>query len=224
MDTKISASKRNRLFWLGRYVERTYNAVSYMMDFYDRMIDLEAPDYADFCNRMGIPMNYKDAEDFMSRFLFSKEDTCSCVSYMDCVIGNGMLLRDVVTTSTFSYLLLAQRSLEFAKVSDSPCVELQSVLDYIMAFRGSFDDTSEAEDARNIAKMGGMIERVSTLIRNDAPDEKIRSELAKLINRMYKTDIDRHRLSADIITSKALEGFKVSKNQLLNSVEYLFIV
>ena len=38
MDSEI-LSKTNRLFWLGRYVERTMIEIEVMMDAYDRAID-----------------------------------------------------------------------------------------------------------------------------------------------------------------------------------------
>ncbi len=152
MDTKISAVKSNRLFWLGRYVERTYSCVQTLMLYYDCLVDGEAPDFRDYCAKMGIPCVYSDAQDFFDRFLADEKSVCSAMSYMNCVMGNGMVLRETISSDTLAYLQMAQSALQHAIISDAPCFELQRVLDNIMAFRGSFDDTAESESARNITK------------------------------------------------------------------------
>lgn len=69
MDT-VTLSKRNRLFWLGRYSERAHLTIQYIMEQYDRMIDGLSVDYPRFCRDMGIPCVYDSAEDFCLRFLF----------------------------------------------------------------------------------------------------------------------------------------------------------
>ncbi|MCQ2558723.1 MAG: hypothetical protein MJ135_06335, partial [Oscillospiraceae bacterium] len=123
-----------------------------------------------------------------------------------------------------AYLLMAQAELEGAEYSDGPCFELQRVLDNIMAFHGSFDDSTEVEEARNITKTGGMTERISTMIRMGADKEKLNRELMKLLNRMYKTDVDVNRASADIISKRAIEKLTIPDDILLSAVESLFVV
>lgn len=224
MDIKVSAVKQNRLFWLGRYVERTYTCVQVLMDYYDRLIDSEAPDYQDYCRRMGIPCEYEDANDFFKRYLSDKDAVCSAVRYMDCVMGNGMLLRETISSDTLAYLQLAEDALKQATVSYAPCVELQWVLDYIMAFRGSFDGSADSEDTRNITKTGGMVERISTMIRMGADEAKLKNECLKLLNRLYKTDLEHDHDSIAVISGYALEGSVSSPSELLNGVECLFKV
>ena len=51
----ITLSKQNRLFWLGRYSERVYTTVQYMLDLYDKLIENDKIDYAGFCQKLGIP-------------------------------------------------------------------------------------------------------------------------------------------------------------------------
>lgn len=223
MDTKISAVKSNRLFWLGRYVERSYNCVSMLMNFYDALIDSDIPDYADYCMKMGIPCDYVSGEDFFKRFLGDENAVCSAVSYMNCAMGNGMVLRETISSQTLAYLQLAQGALNLAVESSAPCIELQWVLDDIMAFRGSFDDTADSENARNITKTGGMIERISTMIRLGTPEAKLQNECMKLLNRLYKTDLEHNTESAAVISAYAFDGAG-TKAALLNSVESLFAV
>lgn len=224
MGAQISSTKRNRLFWLGRYVERVYRSVDYLLSYYDTLIDGTAPDFHDYCRRMGITDSFASPDDFIKGYLFNATSPCSVKSYMSAAIGNGMLLREVLSTYTFAYLLMAQAELEGAEYSDGPCFELQRVLDNIMAFHGSFDDSTEVEEARNITKTGGMTERISTMIRMGADKEKLNRELMKLLNRMYKTDVDVNRASADIISKRAIEKLTIPDDILLSAVESLFVV
>lgn len=222
MDNEVTATKRNRLFWLGRYAERTYNSVVAMMNFYDTMIDGPEPDYKGYCARMGIPCIYTDIDDFMQRHLYDHADLSSCTATMDAVMGNGMTLRETISTSTLAYLQMAQYSLAYSAEIDNPCIELQKVLDNIMAFRGSLDDTVVSENARNIIKSGRMVERISTMLRMGESDEKVDTELQKLVYRMYKTDVERDRIYTDIVTTEVSGGRKVPPKVLINAVENLF--
>ena len=153
MDT-VTLSKQNRLFWLGRYAERVYVTVQYMMEQMDRLVDGLPVNYEDFCARLGIACPYTDAEDFCRRYLQS-----SAASSVDAMLGNGTVLRETLTSPTLAYLQMAQSAMDQAARSEAPAVQLQWVLDDIMAFRGSFDDTVDAETARNITKTGSMVER-----------------------------------------------------------------
>ena len=63
-----------------------------------------------------------------------------------------MVLRESITTPTLAYLQMAYNALQLAAKSDAPMVELQWVLDDIMAFRGSFDDAIDIESMRNITR------------------------------------------------------------------------
>ena len=96
--------------------------------------------------------------------------------------------------------------------------------DDIMAFRGSFDDSVEVETARNITKAGGMVERISLMLRLDWQLERLDRELQKLMNRLYKTDLTPEKDALDVITRRAVGGEDIDRVLLLNSVEGLFRV
>lgn len=223
MDT-VTLSKRNRLFWLGRYSERAHLTIQYIMEQYDRMIDGLSVDYPRFCRDMGIPCVYDSAEDFCLRFLFDAESPCSVWASVEAMLGNGMVLRETITSPTLAYLQMARSAMELASRSDSPAVQLQWVLDDIMAFRGSFDDSVEEEPVRNITKTGILVERISLILRLNWQLHRLDRELSKLINRLYKTDLTPQPEALDVINRKALEGEAVDPALLLRSVEGLFIV
>ena len=223
MDT-VTLSKQNRLFWLGRYAERVYTTTQYMMKQYDRLIDGESVDYASFCETMGIPCFYESGNDFCRRYLFDGLSTYSVRSSVEAMLGNGMVLRETITSPTLAYLQMARNAMVLAENSESPVVELQWVMDDIMAFRGSFDDSVETEEARNITKAGGMVEHISLMLRLGWQTERLDRELQKLLNRLYKTSLPVNQTALDTIMCKAVYREAVDRPELLRSVEGLFCV
>ena len=98
------------------------------------------------------------------------------------------------------------------------------MLDDIMAFRGSFDDSVDTEQARNIVKSGGMVERISLMLRLDWRMDRLGRELRKLLNRLYKTDLPVDDGAVDVVSRRAVSGEEVEPFLLLRSVEGLFRV
>ncbi len=223
MDS-VTLSKQNRLFWLGRYVERVYTTTQFMMNQLDHLIDETPMDYVTICQRLGVACPYTDAEDFCHRFLFDADAPCSVRSSMEAMLGNGIVLRETLTSPTLAYLQMAEAAMDLASRSDSPAVELQWVLDDLMSFRGSFDDTVDAEEARNITKTGGMVERLSLMLRLNWHLERLDRELKKLVNRLYKTDLTTQSQALELLERRALAEEPVPNDQLLTAVEGLFVV
>ena len=223
MDT-VTLSKQNRLFWLGRYAERVYTTTQYMMKQYDHLIDGGTVDYGTFCQKMGIPCVYDSGDDFCRRYLFDSTSPYSVQSGVEAMLGNGMVLRETITSPTLAYLQMAHSAMELAARSEAPGVELQWVLDDIMAFRGSFDDSVEVEAARNITKVGALVERISLMLRLGWQAERLDLELQKLLNRLYKTDLPPEKDALEVIARRTVQGEQVDSVTLLHSVEGLFRV
>ncbi len=220
----VALSTQNRLFWLGRYSERVYTTIQFMLEKYDKMLDDQDVDYPSFCRRIGIPCTYTDAEDFCRGYLFDLASPVSVASNIENMLGNGMVLREIISTPTLAYLQMAHNAMEMAAESDGPGIQLQWVLDDIMAFRGSMDDSVENEKARNVVKTGGLVERLSLMLRLEWHLDNLDRELHKLLNRLYKTNLTVNPGALDIITQKAIEGKNVDTAVLLSSVEGLFAV
>lgn len=221
----ITLSKQNRLFWLGRYSERVYGMVKGLMNFIDELIDSgEGIDYATICRQLGIPNIYENSEDFVHRYLFDRSDPASVASAAENMLGNGMVLRETLTTPTLAYLQMSVTALDLARESSSPAVALQWVLDDIMAFRGSCDDSLDDETTRNIVKTGGLVERLSLMLRLGWNSERLEKELGKLMNRIYKTGLPTDPAALEIVSSAALGGAAIDQDALRRSIETLFLV
>ena len=77
----ISAEQADRLYWLGRYVERVFSTVRIFNQSLDRMIDQDGEDYVAFCKCLSIPSDiYRDAADFEVKYLFDATNPDSIYS------------------------------------------------------------------------------------------------------------------------------------------------
>ena len=189
----ISVEQTDRLFWLGRYSERVYTTLRLYSDSYDRLIDMDSYDYAEFCRRLDIPDVYGSKENFKERYPFDEEDTNSILSNLLRAYDNAIVLREEIGSETLSYIQLAIYDMQKAKVSRAPLIEMQSVIDNLLAFWGIADDIIDSEQTRNIIKAGKRVERVDLFGRLQLPAANIKREVHRLIPRMERSGIRYHK-------------------------------
>lgn len=220
MGSKV---KSGNLYWLGRYTERVLITLRFLMDSYDRMIDGCEVDYAAFCAQMGIENRYTDTKDFCSRFLFDCDNPDSIISSMRYAYDNAIVLREVLTSEGLSYIQMAITSMEQAADSSSPLVELQCVIDNILAFRGSCYEHMD-DITRNIIRCGSSVERIDLSIRLKYQLSHLNHEVSMLLNRLYKTRLEANKDSLDHLVDAVLDSGTPSATsaQLLGWVESLF--
>lgn len=185
----ITDPKNERLYWLGRYIERTYTTIRAVKILAEDYVQGEEAEYAEYCRRLGIPQVYKNTEDFMLRYLFDENDPHSVLSTLHHACRNARLLADVIPDETLAYIRMARQAMETASESQAAEVELQWVLDDIMAFRGSCCENVENRIDRNIINTGTSIERLTLYLRLGHEAELRRKELGKLLNRLYKSQL-----------------------------------
>ena len=220
----LSLSKAGRLFWLGRYTERVYTSLKNTRPIYDCYVDGTEYDYAQYCTALGIPNVYTSTEDFCLRYLGDQSSPCSLVSLLYAAYDNAIVLRDTIGTDTFSYIQLACNAMEKALVSTHPEMELQWVLDDIMAFRGSAEYSLMDESSRTILRTGANLERLDLYLRLDYPPDVCRVECERLINRVYKIPLTPDQTNLGLLIDSVLDETKpeLPPFELLRCVEGLF--
>lgn len=221
----ITLNKYNRLFWLGRYAERVYQNSYAIIGIHDRAIDDENIDVNELCIKYGLPCKYSSVDEFCSSFCFDRSLPNSILATADAMLGNGMVLREMLGSPTLSYLQMSVSALEMASNSHAYSIQLQWVLDDIMAFRGSYAENVDSEMVRNTIKSGASIERVSTILRFYEDKSSLKREVHKLLNRLYKTQLEYDAEKLDRIKEFAFtEGEGTIGETLLNDVETLFVI
>lgn len=204
----ISLNTARRLYWLGRYTERVYTGLKQVKPIYDLRLDGREGNYAEYCRCLGIPCDYADISDFCKRYFFDRATTSSLLSSLAYAYDNAVVLRDILTTDTLSYIQLAMNAMDKAAQSDTPAVALQWVLDDILAFRGACEETIFDEEIRSIIKLGISMERVDLYLRLNEETERTRKEFERLFNRLYKTQFIPEKRQLNLLVDSLLDSAK----------------
>jgi uncharacterized alpha-E superfamily protein len=183
----ISLEQTNRLYWLGRYTERVYTTIRLYSKCYDTMIDHIDEYYEDFCRKLKIPNIYRDKEDFNARYPFDESDVNSIHSNLIRAYDNAIVLREELGSETLSYIQLAIYAMNKAKISRAPLLELQTVVDNILAFWGICDDVIDDDVVRSIIKAGKRVERIDLYARLQMDRALLQREFAQLGSRLERS-------------------------------------
>ena len=219
----ISVEQAGHLYWLGRYTERVYTTLRIYSRSFDEMIDESRDSYQSFCRSVDIPDIYVSKEDFLRRYPFDPTVPDSIVSNLERAYDNAVVLRETIGSEALSYVQLAVYDIKLAAESDAPMIELQQVLDHILAFWGIVDDQIDSEETRNMIKTGKRIERIDLYARLGMPREELVREVHRMVPRVKRSgmaydaeklemirerveepELDHYRLVADVETLVAV--------------------
>ena len=183
----ITLEQKDQLFWLGRYMERVYTTARLYADSFDQLIDQTQYNYKTFCNRLDIPDVYGSKEVFLERYPFDETDPNSLYSNLIRAYDNGIVLRNEIGSEALAYVQLCVYDLKKAKTSSAPMIELQVMIDHIMAFWGTADDMISSEQVRDILKTGKRVERIDLYGRLGFPVSDLQREVQRMKFRVKKS-------------------------------------
>lgn len=218
----VTLEKASELYWLGRYSERVYTTVKQFFISFDYLIDAEEECYGEICSQLNIPDIYTGTEDFIHRYPFDETVTDSIASNLNRAFDNAIVLRDEIGTQTMSYIELALSELKKASMGNAPLVEMQRVMDDILAFFGCVDDQMDDEQTRSMIKAGKRTERLDLYLRFCAAPDKCMRELAKLKRRIAKTGVS-YNEQALLAIEKELTNSNPDYKKCIEQLENEFI-
>ncbi len=213
----ISVEQIDRLYWLGRYTERVYTTLQLYFSGYDRMIDEKQESYQEFCEKIDIPDIYGSKDGFRERYPFDEADPNSIFSNLNRAYDNAVVLREEIGSEALSYIQLAIYDMHKAKISRAPLIELQSVIDNILAFWGIIDDSIDNEQIRNIIKVGKRIERIDLYSRLEIEKKELLREICRVTHRLERCDVKYD-------TGKMKRLKEITEEENINYDEVLFLV
>lgn len=185
----ISVEQADHLYWLGRYTERVYTTLRFYSKSYDTMIDEKIDSYQKFCESIDIPNIYTSREDFIRRYPFDAANPDSIVSNLNRAYDNAIVLRESIGSEALSYIQLAIYDMNKAAVSKAPLIELQYLIDHLLAFWGIADDQIDSEQIRNIIKAGKRIERIDLYARLGVTQKELIREVHRMIPRVERSGL-----------------------------------
>lgn len=209
----ISVENTDRLYWLGRYTERVYSTIGGYSKNFDSMIDMDLDSYETFCEEIDIPNIYENKDDFLRRYCYDSEDPNSIYSNLMRAYDNAVVLREEIGSEPLAYIQLAVYAMNKAKASEAPLIELQKVIDNILAFWGIADDLIENDNVRNIIKVGKRVERIDLYARIGADSKNLIREVNRLKDRIKGTclEYDEKLLTemSDLVHGETIDYYKV---------------
>ena len=217
----ISVEQTNRLLWLGRYSERVYTTLRLYFGSFDSMIDKTAYDYKDFCRMVDIPDIYGSREAFQASYPFEESNPDSILSNLNRAYDNAIVLREEIGSETLSYIQLAVYAMQKAKTSSAPLVEMQKVMDNILAFWGISDDNIDSEQIRDIIKAGKRIERIDLYARLGIGREELEREVDRLMPRVKMSGMDYEEGKLRHL-KEMVEAPEIDYYGIVNEVESIF--
>lgn len=219
----ISVEKVNNLFWLGRYTQRVYETVRKYNTGFDKMLDLDTHFFEKYCDALNIPNIYTDYENFISSYGYDTDNPDSIVSNLYRAYDNALVLRDYISSEALAYIHLAQFQLKAAKISDAPLIELQAVIDNLLAFWGAVDDSIDDTMVRNLIKLGKKAELLDLKLRFKAEDAEIKRVFGQLDFYIHRVDIEYDKV-AYYELALAFERGDVIDEKMIHMLEKLIVV
>ncbi len=219
----LSAEHSDQLHWLGRYSERVYTTINVFANQFDSMLDLKTEEYVDFCKRQDIPNIYQSKEDFVKRYCFDETDPNSIYSNLMRAYDNAIVLREEIGSESLAYIQLAVYGMNKAKVSDAPLIQLQSVVDNIVAFWGMADDDIDSECVRNMIKLGKRVERIDLYARMHMPPKELKREMKRLNLRINGAGLKYNQVKLAHL-NYMVEVEPIDYDQIVGEIESLFDV
>ncbi len=216
----ISAAKANRLYWLGRYVERCYISLHLLRRYYDKMIDSPHEVYEEFYRKLDTINPYPNAKSFQKGSLYDKQNPISIISGLEACNDNGIVLRREISTETLSYIEMSLSRIKEASAEEELNItHLQSITDNLLAFWGSIDVRVFDERIRSFLRLGRLVENIDMHIRFDYQYYRIEEAFESLIMR-----IERDSSAVDVTVLEQLKQL-ITQSQYENSTpEYKYKV
>lgn len=181
MNTTISATKANRLFWLGRYVERVYMTLHLLRRVNDQMIDGKPEDYSSFKSKLDLADSYATTGEFTLGILYDNDNPSSMVSSLTRAMDNAIMLREDIKSETMSYI---EMSISLAKKmrrnAEDNITNLQPITDWMLAFRGSAAQRIEEPRMLSLIAIGQLVEKIDMMLRFSYPYERIATQFTLL--------------------------------------------
>ncbi len=209
----ISLEQQDRLYWLGRYTERVYTTLRMYSQSYDMMIDEITDSYQEFCKMIDIPDIYGSKEEFKKKYPFDETNPDSIISNLTRAYDNAIELRESIGSEALSYIQLALYDINKAKISRAPLIEMQRVIDNILAFWGIADDFIESHHVRNIIKSGKLVERIDLYARLGVTARELKREVNRLAIRIDHSgmnyDKDKVNLMLELVEAPNIDYYKI---------------
>ena len=223
----ISLEHSDRLYWLGRYTERSFTTLMSLEKLYDKMI-ARTVDHTEYLGYFGLNDTYADDKEFFRSFLFDKSNPFSTAYSLERAYDNGIVLREEISTSALSFLQMAKDTLENSESSCNTRLSLIPLEDIMFGFWGCINEHIYDDEIRNIIYIGKTVERLDLYIRMKYPFTAVEKEFVRLLKNLRRVPKDTpyryntRYLSELVEILGTEEDYRQNTQQAVSSLENLF--
>ena len=185
----ISKEHSDRLYWLGRYTERSFTTLKALDKMFDKMIG-KSHVYKEYLDYFGLSDTYSDSKDFIRSFLYDENNPNSAAYSLERAYDNGIVLREEISTSALSFLQMAKDTLKRSESSNNTRFSLLPLEDILYGFWGSVNEHIYDDEIRNIIYIGKTVERLDLYIRMKYPYESVKKEYVRLLKNLRRVPKD----------------------------------
>lgn len=169
--------KANRLFWLGRYVERVYMTLHLLRRVYDKMIDGKPADYKEFWQKLDMTDSYASTGEFTLGMMYDEQNPGSILASLNRAMDNAIMLREDIKSETMSYIEMSIALMKKCRAEAmSNITNLQPVTDWMLALRGSVAQRVEDPKVLSLIAIGQHIEKMDIMLRFSYDYERIATQ------------------------------------------------
>lgn len=217
----ISTAKADKLFWLGRYAERTYLNLHFLRAYYDKMIDGDSDAYGEYCDNLSLEADYKSPSNFVKSFLYDKQNPFSISAELEFANDNAMVLREEITSETLAYIQMSIAHINsLSKVNETHITALQPITDNLLSMWGSIEERVLNDYALAILMAGKLIEQIDIRIRFDYPFDRVELLYERLKTHLryvpYIYDVEVIEQIDKLLTAKEYSNEPFYKDKLLS--------
>ncbi|MBQ0156503.1 MAG: alpha-E domain-containing protein [Bacteroidales bacterium] len=217
----ISTAKADKLFWLGRYAERTYLNLHLLRAYYDKMIDGDAEAYEEYCKNLSLDADFKSPSNFVKSFLYDKQNPFSISAELEFANDNAMVLREEITSETLGYIQMSIAQISsLAKTNEANITHLQPITDNLLSMWGSIEERVLNDYALAILMAGKIIEQIDIRVRFDYPFDRVELLYERLKTHLryvpYIYDVEVIEQIDKLLTAKEYSNEPFYKEKLLS--------
>jgi uncharacterized alpha-E superfamily protein len=187
----ISVNTAQRLYWLGRYVQRAETLLRELVSSYDYVIDRDTDDGRKLYAKLGIEIEYVNALDFLKQGIYGNHGS-SIESIITWARENAIETRHLLDERGFSTLNKIYNHIVAGRDGRISPTSLEEMIDDFALILGIFSSELERPRAYHFIRLGQQIERFDLILRLYQGFDFVTSEwetmgaIAKGLNNSYQ--------------------------------------
>ena len=172
MGQLLTANAATNLYWLGRYIQRINELLTYIMPAYDKSIDIDIDAGKKLYKGFSIDIEYHSAHEFLKEAMFGNHDS-NLATLAEYAKENAIICRSYISTEAFGEIIELHAIMKNASKSylDIDYKLINDALSLISEIWGEIFKISQSSVSDHFLKLGRLIEQLDFHLRFHLPNK-----------------------------------------------------